>query len=251
MNLTTIRQLNKLNRDFYNQVTEYFSESRSFYWQGWNKLVPYIQDLSQSRQEVIVLDLGCGNGRFGQFMQEQVEATKLHYIGVDNNPALLKEAQQKLASAPRTTFKKVDLVESVLNHTFDQEFSGIKAHCVVLLGVLHHIPSFQLRSELLQAATQLLIKGGYLVFTTWNFVNSPRLQKKQVDSERVGLYQDQLEPNDMILDWKRGVTAYRYCHYTDDAERQLLATSTELEQVTTFTADGKTGKLNTYTVLQK
>ena len=253
MNKTFIRQLNQLNRQFYQQVATSFSESRSYYWQGWNKLVPYIQELAQKNDnQVTVLDIGCGNGRFGLFLAEQLPEIKIKYIGADNSQELLKIAQaQTLSPNIKAEFIELDIIESLLDESLEKKLQTFKPHFITSLGVLHHIPSFELRQNFISQLSNVLSQPGYLAFTTWNFLDTKRFQKKIIDPVQVKIDPEKLEKHDVILDWKRGQTAHRYCHYADQEELESLVENSQLEQASQFKADSKSGKLNTYTVLKK
>lgn len=252
MKKTVIKQLNVINQNFYQTVTEPFSNSRSYYWQGWNKLVPYVQELTKDRTRIKILDVGCGNGRFGLFLREQIPEDYIQYVGVDNSDKLLaiaKKQYEPFRMEPK--FITLDLVDCLLNDTLVEKLSEYHAHFISLLGVLHHIPSLELRQKLISDLGKILIRNGYLAFTTWNFMESEKLKKKIMSPEKVEINKEELEPHDVILDWQRGLTAYRYCHYTDKNERRELIKNSGLNEVSQFTADGKTGKLNTYVVLKR
>jgi tRNA (uracil-5-)-methyltransferase TRM9 len=252
MKKSVIRQLNQLNKDFYQKVAEPFSNSRSYYWQGWNKLVPYVQELTKERERVRILDIGCGNGRLGLFLREQIPQEYIQYVGVDNSEELIAVAKEQYEPhRMEPTFVKIDLVESLLKDELVEKLSEYRAHFISVLGVLHHIPSFELRQKLISDLGSLVVRNGYLAFTSWNFMESEKLTKKIVTPDKVGVDSAELDPHDVILDWQRGQTAYRYCHYTDRAERELLIKNSGLESKSEFTADGKSGVLNTYVVLHK
>jgi len=253
MNKTFIRQLNRLNNQFYRQVSASFSESRSYYWQGWNKLVPYIQELANyHNNHITVLDIGCGNGRFGAFLAEQLPTVKIKYIGIDNSQELLKIAQaQTLTENIKSEFTKVDIIESLLDESLEKKLKSFSPHLVTTLGVLHHVPSYNLRQKFIFQLANSLSSPGYLAFTTWNFLDTKRFQKKIINPEQVELDPQKLEKHDVILDWKRGEIAYRYCHYTDQEELETLIKNSGLKQASQFKADSKSGRLNTYTVLKK
>ncbi len=253
MNKSFIRQLNKLNKQFYQQVATSFSESRSYYWQGWNKLVPYIQELANHHHnQVTVLDIGCGNGRFGSFLAEQLPDIKIKYIGIDNSKELLKIAQSQSPSKNiNSEFIKIDIIESLLDKSLEKKLKSFSPHFITALGVLHHVPSYELRQNFISQLANSLSSPGYLAFTTWNFLDTKRFQKKIIDPKQVKLDAQKLEKHDVILDWKRGETAHRYCHYTDREELKILVETSGLEQASRFKADSKSGKMNTYTVLKK
>jgi hypothetical protein len=125
----------------------------------------------------------------------------------------------------------------------------------VLFGVLHHIPGGERRRNLLRTLAQCVAPGGLLAFTCWRFYEYPRFR------ERIVPWQDELalavEPHDYLLDWRQGNTddtnnaPLRYCHYIDNAEHAQLVDATGLVEIDTYRADGFTGDVNCYSLLQK
>ena len=118
-----------------------------------------------------------------------------------------------------------------------------------MFGVIHHIPSFELRKKLITEAYTHLKKGGLLIFTNWLFLHDSSLKKRVINPEDVGIIPAQLESNDYILDWQRGTFGIRYCHLVDESELSQLLES--LPPPDTFIADGKEGTLNRYVVITK
>src|SRR5690242_4100695 len=95
MDAKTIARLNQINREFYRITAEDFDQTRGESWPGWERLLPYLQT------PLSVLDVGCGNGRFGVFLRENfVGASLINYHGIDSNPALLEQARAALDSLP-------------------------------------------------------------------------------------------------------------------------------------------------------
>lgn len=253
MDKSTIIYLNRLNKKFYQKVATSFSNSRSYYWQGWNKLVPYLQDLAKNfNHQINVIDIGCGNGRFSMFLAQQLPSVKINYLGIDNNDDLLNIAKSLPSPANlKLKFKKIDLVKDLLENSLINKIAKFQPNFICILGVTHHIPSLKLRIQLIKDLTDTLINPGYLTFTTWNFLINKRFEKKIISPTLVNLNQQQLENNDLILDWRKDMLAYRYCHYTDSKELIKIIKATSLENVSQFYADGKNNKLNTYTILKK
>lgn len=57
---------------------------------------------------------------------------------------------------------------------------------------------------------------------------------------------------DFVLGWQNVPGAYRYCHSFSDIEldQLVVACGDAAEEVVRFTADGRTGEMNAYVVLQ-
>lgn len=252
MQTETILKLNQINHRFYKKVAEHFHTSRQFYWHGWRRLLPHFEQLSQDKEQLSVLDVGCGNGRFGKFLFDTLPGQVISYHGIDFNPTLLEHAQASLSNTTLATqFQQIDLVKSLVSDTLLPE-KAEKYDCIVLFGVLHHIPSYQLRKKLLQDLTAQLAPNGLLCLTLWKFINpSQEENTPTIDPGQVSIDPAKLEPHDYFIPWERGVSAVRYCHYTPDHEEARLLAAAGLELIDSFEADGKEGKGNRYLILKR
>jgi hypothetical protein len=115
--------------------------------------------------------------------------------------------------------------------------------------VLHHLPGWQLRREVMAGLASLLEPGGQMVVSTWQFMHSARLRRKIVPWQAIGLTPDQVEPGDFLLDWRRGGYGLRYCHFVAESEMVELAEIAGMALRAMFRADGREGDLNLFTVL--
>lgn len=226
----TIRRLNALNRRFYEITAADFDATRGRPWAGWARVLPHLPDARPLR----VLDVGCGNGRFGLYLRDHITGG-LAYHGVDNNPALLRIAR---AALPGATFEQRDVV---LNPPDAGAYD-----VVALFGVIHHVPGNANRRDFMRALAARVTAGGVLVFAAWRFLDNERLRGKVVD----WLPDVEREHGDYLLDWRRGETAVRYCHYVDNAEHAALVQVTGLQPLAHFRADGHDGRTNAYSVLR-
>lgn len=237
MNETTRQKLNAINRTFYETTATEFDQTRGRAWPGWEALTPYLSD------ELAVLDVGCGNGRFAAFLAEHC-AGPISYHGLDSNDALLTYASGALAT--------LDNVEGLLER-YDFIADALPARTydwVVLFGVIHHVPGKEERAAFITSLAECVRPGGMLCFAAWRFYEYERFRERLVPWND---YDPALvtEEHDYLLDWRLGVHALRYCHHVDDEEQQALITASGLQPVTAYRADGSDGRMNAYSVLRK
>lgn len=233
MDEQTIARLNAINRDFYATTASDFDQTRGRAWPGWQRLAPRLN------APLSVLDVGCGNGRFGVFLAETLTGA-ISYHGIDNNADLLAYARTALsehAQVSATLTEHDAILGAPPTATYD---------LVVLFGVIHHVPGRDHRQQMLAQLAQRVRAGGHLCFAAWRFYEYDRFRKRLVD------WDDTLtvDAHDYLLDWRRGARALRYCHYVDDAEHEALVAATGLQEVERYRADGADDRMNLYSVLQ-
>ncbi len=119
---------------------------------------------------------------------------------------------------------------------------------IVLFGVLHHIPGFKTRVDLLKKLMKKLKPEGHLIFSTWNFLDSPSLKRRIQPWSLLDLEEEKVEEDDYLLDWKKGEEALRYCHYFTDKEVKKLCRESLLKIKETFKSGQKGDKYNRYFV---
>ena len=86
------------------------------------------------------------------------------------------------------------------------------------------------------------------IHSNWQFLNSPRWRARIQPWERVGLSADDVDPDDYLLDWRRGGEGLRYVHHFTQAELARLAEEAGFEVVETFESDGAEGNLGLYQI---
>ena len=128
----TVERLLALNRGFYQRAARSFSETRRAPWPGWARLLERFTEASA----VSVLDLGCGHGRFLAELERRGLARD--YLGVDSSGALLELARTR---HPGARFLEADATALAIEERFD---------LVVAFGLLHHLPSFELRARFIR-----------------------------------------------------------------------------------------------------
>lgn len=238
-------RLLRLNKQFYQNFAQHFAETR-------RRLQPgVIRILDQLPLQVSVLDLGCGNGELAIGL-----AKRSHngvYLGLDASGVLLSIACQK-CEHPQARFQLANLADPAWVETLPAPSQGeIKRSYdrILSFAVLHHLPGRSLRLDLVGQVHDLLADDGQFILSNWNFMVSPRLQARVVPWEAIGLSQEEVEPGDYLLDWRRGGIGLRYVHHFNEEELQNLATEAGYQIVETFYSDGEGGRLGLYQVWEK
>jgi tRNA (uracil-5-)-methyltransferase TRM9 len=240
MDEETIQKLLALNREFYAAFAQPFAASRSLSDPALTSILPHIP------QRARVLDVGCGNGRLALLLDR--ERPGVTYLGIDATPALIEAAR---AQADKLVGVAAEFrIADIARPGWSEALSGMSFDRIVALAVLHHVPSFDLRLQVVRESARLLEFGGRLILSTWQFLDSARLRRKVVDWAEVDVAEESLEPGDYLLDWRRGGRGLRYCHLVDEAEVERLAAGSGFRVRETFHAGGREGDLSLFAVLE-
>lgn len=233
MNEAVVARLLDLNREFYGQFAEPFVETRARPQEGFFKLLDYLP-----QSDGHLLDVGCGDGRFGRFCLEQGLAG--HYTGVDFSAEMLAEARRLTKVGE---FYQRDLSRRGC-------LSGFGAYGLVsCLATMQHIPGRENRLRLLVEMAAHLGPDGRIVLSNWQFLDSERQRRKISDWGLAGLEAGEVEQDDYLLSWERGGRGYRYVAFIDVGEMASLAETAGLRCVGQFRSDGREGNLNLYSIL--
>lgn len=238
----TAARLLALNRQFYDSLAESFAASRARPQPGYEKLLAYLPS-----RPLRVLDVGCGNGRFGAFLAGYHPIAA--YTGVDFSAGLLARAKGPQVTEPQTTDPlPVKFVQRDISKPGFLEELG-RFDVVACLAVMQHIPGRANRQRLLAEMAAHLDENGRLFLANWQFMDSKRQRRKVVEWQRIGLTPADVEPNDYLLTWQRDGFGLRYVCVVDEEETAVLARSAGLKIIARFRSDGKEGNLSLYTVL--
>lgn len=244
MNSATAGRLIALNRDFYERFGADFSATRQ-------RLQPGVTRVMESLTgDEAILDLGCGNGEFARALARR--GHRAPYLGLDFSLPLLRDAESFPEGFP-ARFLAVDLASLNWEEERRKSKEGeadwpASFPLIVSFATLHHIPSRNLRLQLLQTVRELLAPGGRFILSNWQFLNSPKLRGRVQPWERIGLTEADVDEGDYLLDWKRGGEGLRYVHQFSEAELNALAEATGFRVVESFHSDGEGGRLGLYQV---
>ena len=181
------KQLLDLNRRFYTEYGRDFSATRGRLQTG------VLRVIESLRGDESILDLGCGNGELARTLSRRGHHGS--YLGLDFSLPLLDKAKRQAFAFP-VQFMQADLVSSdwdviargVLprsNPLFDNEIATPPSAArndafdiVFSFAVLHHIPSIELRLQIIKKIHEHLKPDGTFIHSSWQFLNSPRLKAR-------------------------------------------------------------------------
>ncbi len=144
----------ELVRDDYDKQAHTFARSRDRMWSELRFLFDY------SRKGDKVLDLGCGNGRFSQYLRES------EYTGVDFSKNLIEEAEERF---PSKLFKVGSALQIPFEEkTFDKVYS---------IAMIHQVPGKDNRIKALQDIKRVLKINGFAFLTVWNIKKNDKAFK--------------------------------------------------------------------------
>ncbi len=136
--------INKLRED-YNAISSSFSSSREDPW-------PELKFLFNKAQNGdVVLDLGCGNGRFFKYL------THTNYTGLDISEKMIEEAKKRFPNVKFICGNAISL--PFPDNFFDKVYS---------IALLHHIPTEKYRKIVLNEINRVLKPGGFVFITVWH-----------------------------------------------------------------------------------
>jgi SAM-dependent methyltransferase len=237
MNPSTAAYLIEINREFYTRFGDSFSATR-------HRLQPGVRRvLEMLKGDESILDLGCGNGELARELAKR--GHRGPYLGVDFSLPLLRDARVQ-PEGFSARFMQADLTQ--LSVISDQLSVPDHWSLITAFAVLHHIPSRELRLEILRVVNQLLSRDGLFVHSNWQFSNSEKLKARIQPWEAVNLSSSEVDSGDHLLDWRSGGQGLRYVHQFEEKELNDLAQSCHFLVVDTFYSDGEGGNLGLYQV---
>ena len=235
MDESTTARLVAINRTFYARFHGAFDETRTRPWPGWRRVAARTSPRT-------VLDLGCGNGRWADFLAVSSPSATA-YEGWDDCEPLLDRAQARTRTGLVAHFQRVDLL--------GLQWPVRSADLVGAFGILHHVPSVEARGAFLTRALHRVAPGGHLAVCFWRFAPHGQPRVATAPWQEAGIAPEAVEPGDHLVRWRRGGEGLRYCHHTDDDEIDRLLAPLGGEVVDRFDDDGEARDMNRYLILQR
>ena len=240
MNSSTAAYLIEINREFYTRFGDSFSATRHRLQPGVRRVLEMLEG------DESILDLGCGNGELARELAKR--GHRGSYLGVDFSLPLLREAEAQ-PDGLSARFMQADLTQLP---GISDELSVPGGWAVVTaFAVLHHIPSTELRLEILRVVHEVLKDNGRFIHSNWQFLNSEKLKARIQPWEAANLSASDVDLGDYLLDWRSGGQGLRYIHHFMESELWELSEATGFQIQEFFYSDGETGNLGLYQVWNK
>ncbi len=224
MNQNLIKKITNDTRETYDQIAEEFSHTRHSLWPELLPILDYIKDGDK------ILDAGCGNGRILKLFSGKL----IDYTGIDPSKKLIEFAKKLNPNQGVFLTNQVEKLPFPDNH-FDH---------ILMIAVLHHIPSRSLRQHALLELKRVLKPGGMLFITNWN-----RWKLKFIFYIIKGLFVQGFDWGDFYLPWNNKTERYYHAFTKNDLKREIeqagftvIKNTTERDNFVTFCQKSSNGK---------
>jgi ubiquinone/menaquinone biosynthesis C-methylase UbiE len=208
-------------RNWYNLIADGFDKRyegvEGLYWENFeNKIVNELVNVKGK----VVLDLGCGGGRYALSVYKNVKKI----IGIDVSDKLVEIAKKKLSPAMPIEF----LVGDATNTCFKDEYFDV----VVSLGMFEYLED---PSPFLVEINRILKRNGILLFTCYNSnCGSIKSFIKNLKLLRVSLKPILKAIRDHLSPRSRNINANYYGHSTEERERLYKKVAHTPQQINEF-----------------
>lgn len=240
MDPAIVRRLVELNRTFYERFAAEFSDSRRRLHDGIEEVFRRVP------APTALVDLGCGDARVGHAWIDgglgPAWTPACRYVGVDLAPALL--AARRVAWPDGATLVPLDLTGDDWSAI---PGAGTFSHAVSF-SVLHHVPGRAAREDFVRGLRSVLAPGGHWAVSVWQIAGKPRFADRIRPWSAAGIDADAVDPGDLLVDWRRGGTGWRYVHHFEADDLVALLEDGGLTVDATFRSDGRSGDLGLYLV---
>jgi len=219
-------RLLEINREFYQSFAAAFADKRKHPQPG---VLQAIVDLPMRAQ---VLELGCGHAALAAHLHHH--GFQGSYVGLDHSQALLDRRAATLRP-PTYEFQRADLSDP----DWPRVVAASPRHFewVLAFAVLHHLPTEELRLAILTEVRRLLSPAGSLALSVWDFLQSPRMQRRIIPWEQAGLNSEQVDRADFLLDWRHAGKGLRYVHHFESEELRGLAAKAGFQVIEQYHSD--------------
>lgn len=169
MEKETVKKIIKKTIEDYSQIASDFDRTRGFPWQIMQEFAKFVKPKDN------VLDFGCGGGR----LLDSLNIEEIVYKGVDPVPEFINIAKQKYqdvtafdqSARGRAAKIKRSIEFKIMDFDVDNfklDFPDKYFDHIFSIAVFHHLPSRELRRDILKEFKRILKDDGQIYLTVWN-----------------------------------------------------------------------------------
>lgn len=244
--MSNSEKIRQSTKQFYNDVSAKFSQTRSHFWPGFDFIRKYYKGKGKGK----VLDFGCGNGRLVEFLETFAERSDREASRSDRYKQLRRnysgvDISEKLVEIARKKYPDYDF--QVVRDETKLPFGDSQFDFVFSIAVFHHFNPKMAEASLAELE-RILKPGGIMILSVWY------LWKWKYIKYLFKYVPKYLLPFQADLPFKNneGKTHLRYCYFWTAVKLKRLAKSQGFDILESgFTFDKKSRKRNIYLVLRK
>ena len=203
----TVKEILKSTSDIYNKIAPDFYQTRQKPWPILDLIKSYAVKAGS------IVDFGCGSGRLTELVEDSQ-----NYLGLDNSNQLIKIAKNNYSNRKNLNFQVQDILDYQLpENNFD---------LALLVAVLHHLPTTELRLKILKNIHRSLKNNGQLIITSWNLWQ--KNYRRHLFNYKLKLIKYKIwDLNDAFIPWQANdLKELRYVHSFSRGElKKLLETA--------------------------
>jgi len=246
MDNKTKQEILNIVKKNYQEIAKDFNETRKKYlWPELIKLTTKINDNNK------ILDAGCGNGRLLRALWHK----KISYLGIDSSQDLINLAKKNNTKV--CLDKQSEKNNNNLNFEFKQgdllnlgQIPEINFDYIFCVAALHHIPSKELRIQVLKNLKNKLKPNGEIIITVWNLWTQAKFRKLFLKFALLKIIKKKkYDFGDIFFDWKNPkgqLISQRYYHAFTKRELKKISKKAELKIKQLYN-----DKFNYYLILSK
>ncbi|MEK7072738.1 MAG: class I SAM-dependent methyltransferase [Patescibacteria group bacterium] len=207
----TVKKILESTLDLYNKIADDFYQTRKKPWPIIDLIKSHINKANN------IVDLGCGSGRLSELVSDNQ-----NYLGLDNSASLIKIAQNNYSNRKNINFQVLDIINNELpNKKFD---------LALMIAVIHHLPTKELRLKILNNIKESLTDDGLLIITSWNLWQKD--YRRHLFNYRLKITKYKIFSfNDAFIPWQQNQSRYVHSFSKGELKKLLKKAGFEVKEV--------------------
>jgi alkylated DNA repair protein alkB family protein 8 len=187
----------ELEENIYNKIYKEFDKSR---YSIWVKVKEFLDNLEDNK---IILDAGCGNGKYIKYMIENLKMKQIY--GIDYSCEFIKLCSEKFNNS-NIIFKEMNITNlNFPNNHFDY---------IISIAVIHHLNP-ENRIKMIKELVRVVKNNGLILISAWGIIRTDNFKLPNTLKNATKLNDN----NDYLIPFKSNNIIYqRYYHLYQNNE---------------------------------